>query len=96
MTITDLMDICEDYCRKNDIKATIPCCNCNCKCCWCFVMCIACCQPSGVADYMRTNVNRGKHFNNEKLIKMGFKYRNTNDTMKYVLDFLRDSKFIPK
>ena len=96
MTLGEMMNFAKKYCKKNKIPSSIPCCRCDCSCCWCFIMCIACCQKPGEADYLRGAVNRGTHYNNNKLKSMGFEFRDTNSTLMYTLDYLRDAGWIGK
>ena len=96
MTLSMMMDACDEYCGKRGIKRSIPCCRCDCSCCWCFIMCIACCQSKGDADYLRGAVNKGTHYDNTKLRKMGFEFRDNDSTMIYTLDYLAEAGFIGK
>ena len=96
MPLSTLMDFCDEYCGKRGIRKNIPCCRCDCSCCWCFIMCIACCQPKGEADYLRGAVNKGTKYSNAKLRNMGFEFRDNDSTLIYTLDYLVEAGFIGK
>ena len=91
-----MADYANIYCKENEISSSITCCRCDCRCCWCFVMCIACCRNPGEADFLRTNVNRGTHWDNNKIKSLGFQFRDIKTTLNDSLDYLRDYGFIKK
>ena len=94
MSMSDVMDVSEQYCSKRGIKTSLPCCNLSCSCCWCLVMCIACCQPESDANYLRGNVNKATHYSNAKIKRLGFEFRDNESTFAYTLDYLHEAGFI--
>eukprot|EP01084_Bolivina_argentea_P132754 234271_1 len=96
MALGLIMDCCKQYCDERKIKKNIPCCRLDCVCCWCLIMCVACCQTKGEADYLRGAVNKGTHYSNAKIKELGFEFRDNSSTMVYTLDYLHEAGFIGK
>merc|ERR1712154_74946 len=94
LSMSQCMDICDKYCEKHNIETKIPCCDMSCKCCWCLLMCMTCCLPANDALYLKKNINKGSHYSNAKIKKLGFEFRDNESTFAYTLDYLNEAGYI--
>eukprot|EP01084_Bolivina_argentea_P000564 1060_1 len=98
-----IYDEMDRYCMDREIKSPMTCCKTCCKCdhffCAYFFKCciVCCCVPKAYVQYYDNNVNQVTHMvSDEKIKRLGFKFRDIDTTLWYTWDYFLDHQIVLK
>merc|ERR1712117_909155 len=81
-TFDKLMKYLTELCDMYNVKGKLPTFRCDCYWCYPCLWCLACCQPSGIRDFLRTHLNKNIQFDNSKIQNLGLEFRPVNISIK--------------